>query len=250
MQAFIKERLAVGATVFPAQPLRALALTPLAQVRVVILGQDPYHGPGQADGLAFSVPQGQKKIPPSLRNMFQELRRGFDAQVAKSAQGGIGAATARGVQGAQGVQGVQGEHRGVGDAAIRNGSLAGWAAQGVLLLNTCLTVEQGLPASHAGRGWEMLTDAIVGAVAARAAPVVFVLWGAKAQARLPVIARARALLQTPGATASEASPCLVLTANHPSPLSALRQPRPFVGCGHFEQANRFLAQHSGQGIVW
>ncbi|HEX5682465.1 MAG TPA: uracil-DNA glycosylase [Ideonella sp.] len=182
--AHVEQRRQTGATIYPADPLRALALTPLASVRVVILGQDPYHGPGQAEGLAFSVPPGVK-LPPSLRNIFVELQREF------------------------------------GDALPRDGHLGHWARQGVLLLNTSLTVEDGQPASHAKRGWEALTDALIEAVARQPRRVAFLLWGAHAQAKAPLIERV-----APGRH-------LLLCANHPSPLSARRPPQPFIGCGHW-----------------
>lgn len=203
---FVSARLAQGACIYPAQPLQALALTPLAAVKVVILGQDPYHGPGQAHGLAFSVRPGCA-VPPSLRNMFQEIAADPalpDAQRSRPP----------------------------------DGCLERWAQQGVLLLNTCLTVEQGLPASHARQGWEALTDAIVQAVAARSTPTVFLLWGAHAQAKQALVAAAGGVAHC------------VLTANHPSPLSARRPPQPFVGCGHFAAANRFLVQHGQRPVVW
>lgn len=190
--AFLKTRLEAGAVVFPPQPLRMLALTPLPEVRVVILGQDPYHGRGQAEGLAFSVASGVA-IPPSLRNIFKELaREGAAAQAL---------------------------------FPVTNGSLLPWAKRSVLLLNTCLTVEEGLPASHARQGWEVLTDGVIRAVSASAHPVVFMLWGAHAQSKRPLIDEGRHL---------------VLMANHPSPLSASRPPVPFVGCGHFSQAAQWL----------
>lgn len=208
---FISQRLAQGAIIYPSQPLRALALTPLAQVRVVILGQDPYHGPGQAEGLAFSVAPGVKP-PPSLRNIFKEIAR--DPAL---------------------------KHH---DTAITpsNGSLVRWAQQGVLLLNTCLTVEEGQPASHAQRGWELLTDDIVKVVAQQKRPIVFLLWGAHAQAKQGLITTIQAN-QTTG-------DYLTLTANHPSPLSASRPPKPFLGCGHFSLTNRFLRQHQQTPIDW
>ena len=185
---FLQQRLDAGAVVFPPQPLRALELTPPEAVRVVILGQDPYHGRGQAEGLAFSVAPGVQ-LPPSLRNIFKELQRDLGTPFPPFPQPG--------------------------------GSLVRWARQGVLLLNTCLTVEEGQPASHAGKGWEVLTDAIISHVSAHARPSVFMLWGAHAQSK-------RALI--------DAGRHLVLAANHPSPLSALRPPAPFIGCGHFSQA--------------
>ena len=196
---FLQQRLQAGACVFPPQPLRALQLTPPESVRVVILGQDPYHGRGQAEGLAFSVASGVA-LPPSLQNIFKELRRDLGTPIAAFPEPG--------------------------------GSLVRWARQGVLLLNTCLTVEEGQPASHSGRGWERLTDAVIRKVSKDAAPTVFMLWGAHAQGK-------RALI--------DASRHLVLTANHPSPLSALRPPAPFIGCGHFSQARAWREQHRAAG---
>ncbi len=194
--------LAAGQTIYPLEPFRALNLTPLSQVRVVILGQDPYHGPGQAEGLAFSVAPGVR-LPPSLRNIFKELQRSL------------------------------------GVAIPKQGSLVRWARQGVLLLNTCLTVEAGRPASHAGWGWEVLTDALVAAVARRPHPVVFMLWGAHAQTKKTLIE-----------AADPNGRHLILLANHPSPLSAMRPPMPFVGCGHFARAAEFLKQHGEKAIEW
>lgn len=188
LRGFLDQRLQAGAVVFPPHPLRALELTPPEAVRVVILGQDPYHGRGQAEGLAFSVAPGVP-LPPSLRNIFKELQRDLGTPPPAFPSPG--------------------------------GSLAGWARQGVLLLNTCLTVEEGQPASHSGKGWEVLTDAIIRHVSDHARPSVFMLWGSHAQAKRPLI---------------DAGRHLVLTANHPSPLSALRPPAPFIGCGHFSQA--------------
>jgi uracil-DNA glycosylase len=203
---FIRDRLANGAVIYPPEPFRALALTPLHQVKVVILGQDPYHGPGQAQGLAFSVAPGVR-LPPSLRNIFKEIAQ--DPQRGKAAE------------------------------VPRNGSLEPWARQGVLLLNTCLTVEAGLPGSHAKQGWEALTDRLIGQIAGQPGPIVFMLWGAHAQAKLPLI----------DASAFR-SGHLVLAANHPSPLSALRGPQPFMGCGHFSLANNFLQRQGLSPIQW
>lgn len=209
---FLRERLACGAIIYPPQPLRALALSALAQVKVVILGQDPYHGPGQAEGLAFSVATGIK-LPPSLRNIFLEIS--------------------------------QDPLLGPGVVATRsNGSLVHWAQQGVLLLNTCLSVEAGQPASHAQRGWEALTDEVVRAVASKDNPVVFLLWGAHAQAKRHLIAATAR--QGAGARAEH----LVLIANHPSPLSARRAPQPFIGCGHFGLANAYLQRQGCAPIAW
>jgi uracil-DNA glycosylase len=205
---FLSERLASGAVVYPPQPFRALTLTPLQTVKVVILGQDPYHGPGQAEGLAFSVTSGVRP-PPSLRNIFKEIARDPGLAAAASA------------------------------APMPEVSLVRWARQGVLMLNTCLTVEADAPASHAKRGWEVLTDAIVQRLAAQQAPLVFMLWGGHAQAKRPLID-----------SSPTASQHLVLTANHPSPLSALRPPVPFIGCGHFGRANAFLQQRGLTPIRW
>jgi uracil-DNA glycosylase len=199
----VDRRLAAGATIYPADPLRALRLTPLAQVRAVILGQDPYHGPGQAEGLAFSVPSGVP-APPSLRNIRIELAR--DAGRAEAA----------------------------GDA----GSLTAWAEQGVLLLNTCLTVEDGAAAGHAKLGWQTLTSRIIEACVKKREPLVFLLWGASAQALGAEALQRHDIAGRHGR----------LLANHPSPLSARRPPRPFIGCGHFGQANRFLSA-AGRGVI-
>jgi uracil-DNA glycosylase len=195
--AFLRERLDAGAAIFPPRPLRALELTPPQAVRVVILGQDPYHGRGQAEGLAFSVAPGVA-LPPSLRNIFKELERDLGTPPPSFPDPG--------------------------------GSLVKWATHGVLLLNTCLTVEEGQPASHAGRGWEVLTDAVIRHVAQAERSVVFMLWGSHAQSK-------RSLIDTRRHK--------VLTANHPSPLSALRPPAPFIGCGHFGQAR---AWREAQGL--
>ena len=213
---FVQGRLAQGATVYPPQPFRALELTPLERVKVIILGQDPYHGPGQAQGLAFSVAPGVK-LPPSLRNIFKEIARelgGRETQIPA------------------------------------NGSLQAWAQQGVLLLNTCLTVEQGQPASHAKHGWEALTDAIIQAVVANRRSVVFMLWGAHAQAKRDLLVDSAEQPDHGSAQTLPVVPRLVLTANHPSPLSALRPPQPFMGCGHFGAANSFLMANGLEPIAW
>lgn len=198
---FITARLAAGATVFPPRPFRALEETALESVRAVVLGQDPYHGRGQAEGLAFSVPAGVA-LPPSLRNILRELACGEAP-------------------------------------APASGSLLTWARQGVLLLNTCLTVEEGQAGSHAKRGWEQLTDALLGAVARRASPCAYLLWGAHAQAKAGLIR---------DAADHAGSDVLLLQANHPSPLSARRPPVPFLGCGHFAQAREWLAQRGVPGL--
>jgi uracil-DNA glycosylase len=196
----VDERVAAGAKVYPAQVFRALASTPLASVRVLILGQDPYHGPGQAEGLAFSVAPGQR-LPPSLRNIFKELQRDL------------------------------------GLTPPTTGSLLPWAQQGVLLLNTTLTVEDGQAGRHARLGWQTLTDEICQVLGQDRQPKVFMLWGAHAQAKAPLLAHA-------------GPRHAVLTCNHPSPLSALRPPTPFIGCGHFGLANAFLQQAGRPAVDW
>jgi len=202
LAAFVDRRVREGALVYPGTVFRALEFNPPEAVRVVILGQDPYHGPGQAQGLAFSVAHGQRKLPPSLRNILKEVAAD------------------------------------TGAASTCRDDLSSWARQGVLLLNSALTVEDGAPQSHAGRGWEALTDALLACVVAQPAPVVFMLWGASAQRKQPLTERAGL------------PPHRVLMANHPSPLSASRPPVPFVCCRHFSQANSFLAaQGSGMATV-
>ena len=197
---FLKAEELAGKTIFPPAGTRltALALTPLPAVKIVILGQDPYHGPGQAHGLAFSVPQGQR-VPPSLANIFKE-------QTAD-----------------------------LGLPRPAHGHLESWARQGVLLLNTVLTVEAGLAGSHQGKGWELFTDAAIRAVAQRSAPCAYMLWGSHARAKAPLI------------RAASRGPTLILEAPHPSPLSAHRG---FLGCRHFSSANTFLAEQGCEAIDW
>jgi uracil-DNA glycosylase len=220
---FIRARLESGAVIYPPMPFRALELTSLQQVRVVILGQDPYHGLGQAHGLAFSVPPGIR-VPPSLRNIFKEIVNDPLLGCGRREQ-------------------------------LANGSLERWARQGVLLLNTCLTVEDGKPASHAKKGWEVLTDFLIEAVLERSEPVVFMLWGAHAQTKRALMglgenADPKPHPNTRSQPPSSKAPRLVLVANHPSPLSALRPPLPFAGCGHFGQANQFLVLYGQSAIDW
>lgn len=190
-----------GKSIYPPRGSRltALALTPLESVRVVILGQDPYHGPGQAHGLAFSVLEGTK-IPPSLVNIFKELES--DLGLARPA----------------------------------HGNLTKWAKQGVLLLNNTLTVQAGQAGSHAGRGWDAITDACVEAVAARGEPTVFILWGSHARKKAG---------RVKGLGAGEHH--LVLTSPHPSPLSAHGG---FFGSRPFSQANAFLEAQGRGAIDW
>ena len=190
-----------GKTVYPprGQRLRALELTPLDQVKVVILGQDPYHGPGQAHGLCFSVPDGVR-VPPSLVNIYKELQADL------------------------------------GVAIPPHGNLEHWARQGVLLLNTCLTVEAGRAGSHAGKGWEAITDAVVAAVAERAEPSVFILWGSHARNKASKVPELG-----PGTRH------LVLTSPHPSPLSAHGG---FFGSKPFSKANAFLEAQGRGAVEW
>jgi uracil-DNA glycosylase len=185
------------ATVYPPhdQVFAALHLTPYASVRVVILGQDPYHGPGQAHGLCFSVPPGVP-TPPSLQNIFKELRDDL------------------------------------GIPAPPHGTLEGWARQGVLLLNTTLTVRAGAAASHQGKGWEIFTDAVLRAVVDTDHPVVFILWGAAAR-------RKKALIDT--------DRHVVIESAHPSPLSAHNG---FFGSKPFSQTNAALVANGLQPIDW
>lgn len=201
---FVDEQVQAGEVIYPATPFLALTLTPFEQVRVVILGQDPYHGANQAQGLAFSVAESEK-MPPSLRNMFKELPRDL------------------------------------GISLPSNGSLIRWAKQGVLLLNATLTVKDGSPASHAKKGWETLTDTLIQKVALKKTPLVFMLWGAHAQKKEELIVEA---MEQTGVSH------LILKANHPSPLSATKPPVPFIGCGHFRQANEFLRLQGAEPIVW
>jgi uracil-DNA glycosylase len=197
LQSFLDAELAAGKTIYPPQGawFRALELTPLDKVRVVILGQDPYHGPGQAHGLCFSVPPGVRS-PPSLANIYKELESDL------------------------------------GLPRPRHGFLEHWARQGVLLLNSVLTVEMAKAGSHSKKGWEPFTDAIIAQVNNKAEPVVFMLWGAYAHKKAANV---------------DASRHLVLKAAHPSPLSAHNG---FLGCKHFSQCNAFLASNGLPPIDW
>lgn len=197
LKAFLIEQKAQGKEIFPkgSEYFRALDLTRLGGVRVVILGQDPYHGDGQAHGLCFSVKPGVR-IPPSLVNIYKELQRDL------------------------------------GVVPARHGFLEHWAKQSVLLLNSVLTVERGMAASHQGQGWEAFTDAVIRAVNAQDDPVVFMLWGAYAQRKAAFV---------------DTSRHLVLKAPHPSPLSAHQG---FIGCGHFSKANVFMREHGFREIDW
>ena len=223
-------RLAAGAAIYPAQPFRALSGLVPEDIRVVILGQDPYHGPGQAQGLAFSVPDAIAR-PPSLRNLLGEIDREYPGEASMPVPGAERAARPGATRRATPGQG----RLDLGSAPAGN-DLSHWAGQGVLLLNTVLTVEDAKPGSHARAGWEAVTDALIAGVAATPQPVVFMLWGAHAQAK-------RALIP-------ESPNRLVLMANHPSPLSARRGPTPFVGCGHFLAANAWLMQQKCPKILW
>ena len=184
-------------TVYPPMTdiFNALRYTSFANTRVVILGQDPYHGPGQAHGLCFSVKRGVEP-PPSLKNIFKEINSEL------------------------------------GIPAPECGELIGWAKQGVLLLNTTLTVRASSPQSHKGQGWEILTDKIISLINEKAEPVVFMLWGGNARAKKQLITNPRHL---------------VLECAHPSPLSAYAG---FFGCGHFAKANEFLNNNNLKTIKW
>lgn len=197
LKAFLQREKAAGKTIFPkgAEYFRALDLTPLDEVRVVILGQDPYHGAGQAHGLCFSVQPGVR-IPPSLVNIYKEMQSDL------------------------------------GIPPARHGFLEHWARQGVLLLNSVLTVEEARAASHQGQGWEQFTDAVIRAVNEDCEHVVFMLWGSHAQKKAAFVDRSRHL---------------VLKAPHPSPLSAHNG---FFGCRHFSQANDYLAARGRNTIDW
>jgi len=183
--------------VYPVQRdlFTAFKLTPLTAVKVVILGQDPYHGAGQAHGLSFSVPDGVK-IPPSLKNIYKEIESD------------------------------------TGSTPPPSGNLAHWATQGVFLLNSTLTVEAGEAGFHQGWGWETFTDEVIRTVSREQSNVVFLLWGKFAQDKASLI---------------DESKHLVLTAAHPSPLSAYRG---FLGCKHFSQANTYLQAHNQLPINW
>ena len=194
---FIKEEYSKS-VVYPTADniFTAFHLTPLSEVKVLILGQDPYHGENQAHGLSFSVLPSQKRIPPSLQNIYKEL------------------------------------HEDLGCYIPNNGYLKKWADQGVLLLNTVLTVRAGEANSHRKRGWEKFTDAIIEEVNKQDRPIVYMLWGKPAQSKIPMLTNPKHL---------------ILTAHHPSPLSAYRG---FFGCKHFSKANHFLQSHGVEPIDW
>ncbi len=201
LREFLVAEKAAGKRIFPAggEWFRALDLTPLEQVRVVILGQDPYHGEGQAHGLCFSVRPGTR-TPPSLVNIYKEMEADL------------------------------------GIPRARHGFLEHWAQQGVLLLNAVLTVQMSMAASHQGRGWERLTDAVIRLVNAKPEPVVFLLWGSHAQKKAAFVD-----------SIDKGGRHLVLKAPHPSPLSAHSG---FFGCRHFSKANAFLTSHGQKPIDW
>ena len=202
LHSYLADRLQAGAQIFPRHPFRALSYMEPDAVRVIILGQDPYHGANQAQGLAFSVPDACPR-PPSLRNIFKEIALEYP-----------------------------------GTPLRQRNDLEDWARQGVLLLNAALTVEAQQPGSHARKGWEQITDALIHRVAETPQPKVFLLWGAHAQSKQKLLAE------------HKGGPMLVLTANHPSPLSAQRPPVPFIGCGHFEKANAWLQAQGLATIDW
>ena len=194
---FVKEEYSRTVVYPPADDIfNALHFTPLKDVKVLVLGQDPYHGENQAHGLSFSVPVSQKDIPPSLQNIYKELQEDLGCYIPN------------------------------------NGYLKKWADQGVLLLNTVLTVRAHQANSHQGKGWEQFTDAIIQAVNAQDRPVVYMLWGRPAQSKIPMLTNKKHL---------------ILKAPHPSPLSAYRG---FFGCKHFSQANAFLEKNGIAPIDW
>lgn len=197
LRAFLADTKAAGKVIYPkgGEIFNAFNTTPLDSVNVVIIGQDPYHGPGQAHGLCFSVRNGIA-LPPSLLNIYKEIEAEYGVKMP------------------------------------RTGDLTSWAQQGVLLLNATLTVEHGLAGSHQNKGWEEFTDAAIRAVNIKRENVVFILWGSYAQKKGAMIDRNRHC---------------VLTAPHPSPLSAHRG---FFGCGHFKAANAYLAAHGRNEIDW
>ncbi|HEY6611112.1 MAG TPA: uracil-DNA glycosylase [Pseudomonas sp.] len=194
---FLRREKAAGKEVFPPGGLifNALNSTPLERVKVVIIGQDPYHGPGQAHGLCFSVQPGVP-VPPSLQNIFKELKRDLNID------------------------------------PPNHGCLQHWAEQGVLLLNTSLTVEQGKAGSHASAGWQPFTDKVIEVVSRERPHLVFLLWGAHAQSKERLI---------------DPTKHLILRSPHPSPLSAHRG---FIGNGHFGRTNKFLEQHGLGTVDW
>lgn len=201
LRAFLLAQKAQGKRIFPkgSEYFRALDLTPLGRVRVVILGQDPYHGEGQAHGLCFSVQRGVRP-PPSLKNIYKEMKAdlGLDPPA--------------------------------------HGNLSHWAEQGVLLLNSVLTVEMGQAASHQGKGWEKFTDAVIALVARQERPIVFILWGAYAQKKAAFVQ-----------DVSQGGRHCVIRSAHPSPLSAHNG---FFGSRPFSRANAFLESRGEAPIDW
>ena len=201
----IRQRLLEGTQIYPPRPLRLLEELAPEDVRVVILGQDPYHGLHQAEGLSFSVARGVKS-PPSLVNIFKELERDLGVVRPKPTEG----------------------------------SLMPWVRQGVFLLNQTLSVEAQLPASHAHLSWSILTQSLLREIVFSPGPCAFLLWGMHAQKNLPLIE----------AWSQESQKeMLILSSNHPSPLSALKGEHPFIGCGHFGLSQRWLASR-GVDLDW
>lgn len=200
LREFISNEKREQKVIYPPEPLifNAFNSTPFDSVKVVIVGQDPYHGPGQAHGLSFSVPGGIS-LPPSLKNIYLELQADLGIEPSQS------------------------------------GDLSAWAKQGVLLLNASLTVRAGEPGSHAGRGWERFTDAVVECLIQSEGPIVFLLWGKSAQEKLGPILH------------EQKTPHVVLTAAHPSPFSAYRG---FFGCRHFSKVNELLEKWGKEPIDW
>ncbi len=195
LKSFLHQEVKKKSSIYPKGKhiFNALNHTPVSKVRVVILGQDPYHGPGQAHGLCFSVPRGVTP-PPSLRNIFKEIHTDLDLPMPS------------------------------------HGDLTHWAEQGVFLLNTVLTVRKGAPASHRGQGWEQFTDEVIEVLGKRSAPIIFLLWGSFAQAKV-----------------ISGKHHIILKAPHPSPLSAYRG---FLGCRHFSKTNEYLRSWKQEEIDW
>ena len=197
LKSFLAEEIKTGADIYPSPSnfFKAFDLTAFNDVKVVILGQDPYHGPNQAQGLSFSVPK-EMKIPPSLQNIYKELAASSDFIIPN------------------------------------HGDLTPWAKNGVLMLNSCLSVRAKSPGSHSGKGWEVFTDAMIQSLSNKKENLVFLLWGKFAESKRKIIDNKKHL---------------ILTAPHPSPFSAHKG---FFGCDHFSLTNKYLSTHNKEPINW
>lgn len=202
LQQFLSDEKKMGKIIYPEEKniFNAFSSLHFDDIKVVILGQDPYHGENQAHGLSFSVPKSQKKIPPSLKNIFKELASEYSDEKMMNRR--------------------------------ENGDLSSWAAQGVFLLNATLTVEAGKAGSHQKKGWEIFTDTIISLLSEKKEKIIFLLWGSFAQTKTSLI---------------DTKKHYVLTAPHPSPLSAYRG---FFGCNHFLQTNKILKKMGKKEIEW